>query len=857
MSDASTKIAHHTPMMQQYLRIKAEFPHMLLFYRMGDFYELFYEDAKRAAARLDITLTKRGSSAGAPIPMAGVPYHAVENYLAKLVKQGECIAICEQIGDPANSKGPVERQVTRIVTPGTISEEALLDERRDNLLVAIKEQLSQYGVAALDIASGRFSILQVGSDDALRSELGRLQPAELLISETFPLLDVIEQHRSIRKRPPWEFEIDSAIRLLTQQFQVQDLSCFDCQDHPLAIAAAGCLLQYTKETQRTALPHIQGMKVLRQDYTVILDAASRRNLEITQNLQGGHCHTLLSVLDKTATAMGSRLLQRWLNCPLRDHALLRERIDAITELRAQALYEPIHALLGGISDVERILARVALKSARPRDLVQLRAALAMLPSLKTLLNELAPPLLQEICRNATPQPTLLKLLNKALIDNPPMIIREGGVIAAGYDAELDELRALSENADGYLLELENQEKNRTGLHTLKVGYNRVHGYYIEISRAQAKLAPDNYLRRQTLKNVERFITADLKNFEDKVLSARSRSLTREKYLYDQLLEQILQLLLPLQKIAEALAGIDVLATLSERAVSLNLVAPELNDTRGIHIEGGRHLVVENTQTHPFVANDASLDPVNRMAIITGPNMGGKSTYMRQIALITLLAHIGSFVPAKRAIIGPVDRIFTRIGAADDLASGRSTFMVEMTEAANILNNATEKSLVLMDEIGRGTSTFDGLALAWACASHLVNEVRALTLFATHYFELIHLPETTEGVFNLHMDAIEHEDGVVFLHTIQEGPANQSYGLQVAALAGVPRLVISHAKHKLQQLEEQSAQHIMADSKIQADLFSSSPAPKDHPIITRLQQSELDVLTPKQALDFLYQLRDLL
>lgn len=859
MSNESSVLAQHTPMMQQYLRIKAEYSHMLLFYRMGDFYEMFFDDAKRAAKLLDITLTQRGSSAGEPIPMAGVPYHAVENYLAKLVRMGHCVAICEQTGDPATSKGPVERQVTRIVTPGTVSDAALLEDRRDNLLVAIHEQQSQYGVAALDITSGRFSILQVASQDSLQSELERLHPAEILVCETFSNQDLLDNYKCIRKRPPWEFEVDTAVRLLCAQFQTQDLKSFDCCDHPIAIAAAGCLLQYTKETQRTALPHIHSLRVQRQDNSVILDAASRRNLELTTNLNGGKEHTLLEVFDHCATAMGSRLLQRWIKRPLRDHEVLNERLHAITILLEQDHHAKFHNTLRAISDVERILARVALKSARPRDLTHLRDALSILPTLMSLLTNLNAPLLESICKQLQPRDQLLDTLQRAVIDNPPAVIRDGGVIAEGYDSTLDELREISDHAGDHLIKVEMRERERTGLNTLKVGYNRVHGYYIEISRAQAEQAPEDYVRRQTLKNVERFITPELKRFEDQVLGSKQRALTREKQLYEELLEIVLAELIPLQAIAEGLSELDVLANLSERAQSLDLHPPQLTAIPGIHVEQGRHPVVEQAQQNAFVPNDTDIDPDDRMAIITGPNMGGKSTYMRQTALITLLAHIGSFVPAKRAVIGPIDRIFTRVGAADDLAGGRSTFMVEMTEAANILNNATENSLVLMDEIGRGTSTFDGLALAWACALHLVNEVRALTLFATHYFELTSLPETTDGVVNIHMDAIEHEDKVVFLHTVNDGPANQSYGLQVAQLAGIPRVVIQQAKQRLRQLEEQSVQSMLSEStRAQADLFSNEnqlQQQSTHPVVEILQQTPLDSFTPKQALDLLYQLRD--
>ena len=849
----------HTPMMQQYLRIKAEYPTMLLFYRMGDFYELFFEDAREAARLLDITLTHRGQSNGSPIPMAGVPYHAVENYLAKLVKLGQCIAICEQIGDPATSKGPVERQVTRIITPGTVSDAALLSGQHDNLLLAICEQQQQFGIACLDMTSGRFYILQVADTDALLSELSRIQPAEILISETFSQGDLLHKYKNIiRQRPPWDFEIETAMRLLTEQFQTQDLSGFGCTDLPHAIAAAGCLIVYAKETQRSTLPHIRGLSVQRRDEGIILDAASRQNLELSINIKGGKEHTLLDTIDRTSTAMGSRLLQRWLNRPLRDHHVLKQRLHSISCLLDQQLFAPLQQILKGAGDVERILTRVVLKSARPRDLVQLRTTLTLLPELHASLAQFDAPRITLLATHVSPQPELLATLEKAIIDNPPAIIRDGGVIADGYDAQLDELRALSDNANQFLLDLESKQRELTGIHTLKVGYNRVHGYYIEISRAQAEKAPVEYIRRQTLKNVERFITPELKTFEDKVLSSKSRALTREKQLYEALLETLLTQLIDLQQLAGALAELDVLSNLAERAETLNLCAPELNQSPGIHIEAGRHPVVEQVQQKPFVANDVILDPTRHLLIITGPNMGGKSTYMRQTALIVLLAHIGSFVPAQRAVIGPIDRIFTRIGASDDLASGQSTFMVEMTETANILNNATENSLVLMDEIGRGTSTFDGLALAWACATHLAKEIRALTLFATHYFELTSLPENTNGVFNVHLDAVEHAEKVIFMHAVNEGPANQSYGLQVAQLAGLPRIVIQQAKQRLRHLEEQSVHNMIneADPR-QADLFAEQTSTPTHPVVTRLSELELDQLSPREAMDLLYQLQALL
>lgn len=852
----SVTATQHTPMMQQYLRIKAQHPDQLLLYRMGDFYELFFEDAQKAARLLDITLTKRGQSGGEPIPMAGVPHHSAESYLAKLIKAGESVAICEQIGDPATSKGPVDRQVTRILTPGTVSDEALLEEHRDNLLIALYGEQDQFGLASLEIASGRFVILQVAGSEALQGELMRLNPVEVLISEEFTVPVWLKDCRGLRRRPPWEFDLTTATRALNQQFQTHDLTGFGGADQLLAITAAGCLLHYAKETQRSSLPHIRALQVERREDSVILDAATRANLELTVNLKGCNENTLAAVFDHTATAMGSRLLRRWIHRPLRQQALIKLRQQAITNLLEQQVYRGLHTLLRQVGDLERILARVALKSARPRDLVQLRAALALLPELQTQLQPFTASLLDQLRAQSKIFPELCTLLFQAIIENPPVVIREGGVIASGYHAELDELRALSENAGQYLIDLETRERQRTGINTLKVGYNRVHGYFIEISRGQAGNAPDDYIRRQTLANAERFVTPELKQYEDKALSARSRALALEKQLYEELLDKLQIYLADLQTTAAALSELDVLTCFAERALTLNLSCPELVTTPGIQIIAGRHPVIEQVLDKPFVANDTLLDPQRRLLIITGPNMGGKSTYMRQTALITLLAMIGSFVPAKQVTLGPVDRIFTRIGAADDLASGRSTFMVEMTETANILHNATEQSLVLMDEIGRGTSTFDGLALAFACAEYLAKSLRAYTLFATHYFELTALAEALPGVANIHLDAVEHGESIVFLYAVNEGPANQSYGLQVAQLAGVPRAVINRARGKLQELEQHSKEVAQSAAAEQPQLPAADNllAVQVQPLLTLLATIQPDQLTPIQALEVLYRLK---
>ncbi|PSL11968.1 DNA mismatch repair protein MutS [Marinobacterium halophilum] len=866
MSSAG-KNTQHTPMMQQYLRIKAQHPNQLLFYRMGDFYELFHDDAKRASQLLDISLTARGKSAGNPIPMAGIPYHSADNYIARIVRAGESVAICEQVGDPATSKGPVAREVVRIVTPGTLTDEALLDEHQDNLLMAVARQDDRFGLAMIDISSGRFSLFEVDSEAALLTELERLRPAELLYPDDTEVPVCLSKRTGAHARPPWEFEADTAERLLCDQFNTRDLSGFGCDHLTLAICAAGCLLQYARDTQRSQLPHIRRLQVEQHDEAVILDAATRRNLELDLNLSGGRTNTLAAVLDKCRTPMGSRLLRRWLHRPLRDRATLEARQDAIRWLLRPDCSDTIAEQLKAIGDMERILSRIALRSARPRDLERLRNALAVLPTLQQSMGRNDSARITALASTITTFPEQADLLARAIIDGPPVVIRDGGVIAAGYDAELDELRGLSENAGDFLLQLEARERARTDITTLKVGYNRVHGYYIEVSKAQAVDMPAEYIRRQTLKNAERFITPELKAFEDKALSAKSKALAREKGLYDALLEMLAAELAPLQESAAALAELDVLNTLAGRAFALDYQRPQLVEEPCLNISQGRHPVVEAVLDTPFVANDLVLDPDRHMLVITGPNMGGKSTYMRQAALITLLAHIGSYVPAAAATIGIVDRIFTRMGSSDDLAGGRSTFMVEMTETANILHNATARSLVLMDEVGRGTSTFDGLSLAWSCAEFLAREVKAFTLFATHYFELTGLPERENGVANVHLTAVEHNDHIVFMHEVQDGPASQSYGLQVAQLAGIPAGVIQSARDKLVVLEQDSRDYSenvtrnpapevihRVEEPVQSDLFVSyQPSAAER----QLHELNPDELTPRQALEQLYALKALL
>lgn len=844
----------HTPVMQQYLRIKAEHPDKLLFYRMGDFYELFFEDAERAAGLLGITLTKRGQSGGAPIPMAGVPYHAVEAYLAKLVRQGVSVALCEQMGDPAKSKGPVARQVARIVTPGTLSDEALLDERRENLLAAVAELDGRFGLAWIEVSSGRFAVMEVAGFEALRGEIGRLAPAEILFDEDSRLPSALGLERGITRRPAWHFDRDSGERLLCAQFGSRNLTGFGCAALPLAVGAAGSLLQYVRDTQRAALPHIRGLTTENREEAVILDAATRRNLEIERSLSERSESCLAGVMDQTVTAMGSRLLRRWLARPLRDIPMVSQRHAAVAELLDRERNRPLQEELAGMGDLERILARVALGSARPRDLAVLRDSLARLPALQVLLAPREAPLLQNLAREASTHPEVLDLLRRALIENPPALIRDGGVLASGYDPELDELRNLSTNADRFLLELEARERERSGLSNLRVTYNRVHGYAIEVSRSQADQVPADYVRRQTLKGAERYVTPELKRFEDQVLSARERSLAREKVLYKELLERLRDGLSLLQITATAIATLDVLANLAELARTLDWCRPELTEEPAIDIKAGRHPVVEAVTDRPFVANDVRFDPEQRMLVVTGPNMGGKSTYMRQTALIVLMALAGSFVPAASARLGPVDRIFSRIGASDDLAGGRSTFMVEMEETANILHNATEHSLVLMDEIGRGTSTFDGLSLAWACGVELAARIRAFTLFATHYFELTTLPDEYPGIANVHLDAVEYGDSIVFMHRVREGPANQSYGLQVASLAGVPKAVIERARTRLRELEDAAQRHSQQQStSTQLSLFTLE---EPNLAVVALRELNPESLTPLQALELVFQLKEL-
>jgi DNA mismatch repair protein MutS len=840
-----TDLSAHTPMMQQYLRLKAQHPDVLLFYRMGDFYELFYDDARRAAALIDIALTTRGQSAGQPIAMAGVPAVSVENYLARLVRRGESVAICEQVGDPAKSKGPVDRQVVRVVTPGTLVEDALLDRQRESLLAALLFDGTRHGLAWLELASGRFNVTELADETEVAAELERLRPAELLLPE--------DQRRealaTARLRPPWHFEMDAAQRLLTTQFGTRDLAGFGATELTAGLRAAGALLQYAQDTQKALLPHIRSVSVLARDAGLQLDAATRRNLELDRGLNGNDEVTLFALLNHSSTAMGARELRRWLNRPLRDRAVLRQRHAAVGALCDSRRFREVADALAPIGDLERILARVALRSARPRDLVQLRASLAALPALRRAASAVDTPLLLQLVANIHAHSDEHTLLAQAIAQEPAALLRDGDVIATGHDATLDQLRRLAGNTDEFLLDLERKERERSGIAQLKLGYNRVQGFFIEIPRAHAERVPADYLRRQTVKSAERFITPELKTFEDQVLGARDQALARERELYDAVIDVLIRALPALQESAVAIASIDALTTLAERADTLQWTAPVLVDAPVYQVEGGRHPVVEQFSGGRFVPNDLAFDDARRMLIVTGPNMGGKSTYMRQSALIAVLAHIGSFVPARSATIGPMDRVFTRIGAADDLAGGRSTFMVEMTETANILHNATAQSLVLMDEIGRGTSTFDGLSLAWAVARHLAGKVRAFTLFATHYFELTALAGELPGVVNVHLDATEHGEDLVFLHAVREGPANRSYGLAVARLAGVPPEVIGAARGYLADLEAQRDAHRVPQAA-QGELFAT---PEPSALERRLAALHPDEFSPREALQQLYEL----
>jgi DNA mismatch repair protein MutS len=844
--------ASHTPMMQQYLRFKAQHPELLLLYRMGDFYELFYEDAEKAARLLNITLTSRGASAGKPITMAGVPHHALDQYLARLVKLGESVVICDQIGDPATAKGIVERAITRIVTPGTVTDAALLDDKCDSLIAAVTRQRDRAGIAWLNLASGDFCVRQTTCAE-LPNLLERLRPAELLLADGDRSTAADRPGTAVTRLPDWKFDAGSGEARLTEHFATRDLAGFGAEGLPAAIAAAGALLDYARSTQKQALVHVSRLRVEAGDTYLRLDPATRRNLELTETLRGEPSPTLFSLLDTCASAMGSRWLRHALHHPLSDRAACAERHEAVAALAGDSgppLVEDLSQALRRIADIERITARIALKSVRPRELAALRDSLLRLAALRALLDPPACALLAVVHFDLEPPGDALEALERALEPEPATLLREGGVIADGFDSQLDELRAIDRDCGAFLVEMEARERARTGIANLRVEYNRVHGFYIEVTHANAGKVPEDYRRRQTMKNAERFITPELKAFEDKALSARERALARERHLYDELLERLAAHVAPLQRIARAIALLDGLNAFAAAALRHDYRRPRFTEARSFRIDAGRHPVVER-QVTSFVPNDTELSDTRRMLLITGPNMGGKSTYMRQVALIVLLAHCGSFVPARSATLGPIDAIYTRIGASDEIAGGRSTFMVEMTEAASILHNASGRSLVLMDEIGRGTSTFDGLALAFAIARHLLETNRCFTLFSTHYFELTGLAQDYPECANVHLDAVEHSNTIVFLHALEEGPASQSYGIEVAALAGIPGGVIRDARRRLRQLENREA-----GAGRQPDLFATPPLAQaePHPVIAALDALDPDALSPREALEKLYELK---
>ncbi len=870
MADFSTL----TPMMQQYLTIKMQHPHSLMFYRMGDFYELFFDDAHKAAKLLGISLTHRGKANGEPIPMAGVPYHAAEGYLARLVKKGETVVICEQLGE-VTGKGPVERGVVRIITPGTLTDDALLNSHQSSNLVALCIQQNQIGIALLDLSAGIFKVQQQDfQPEQLAIELSRLMPSEILVDEDIIDQNIIEQIKKqlecpVTKRPNVDFNLNNAQKTLCDQFAVSTLAGFGIDHLPLAKASAAALIHYAKETQKTALPHIRSIQLEQSSDFIALDPVTRRNLELVEPLFD-HGTSLFQLINDCQTAMGGRLLSRTIMQPLRDTKLLDARLDAISCILKGYHEAPTRLVLKDISDIERVLSRIALGSARPRDLVQLRQACAQIPLLRhaiqPIIHSHPTGLIEQLDNELGDFKALYQRLMAAVVEHPPVLLRDGNVIAEGFDSELDELRKIRDHAGQFLIDLEIQERENTGVSTLKIGYNRVSGYYIELTRAQAEHAPEHYIRRQTLKNAERYITPELKSFEDKVLSSESRALAREKMLFEMLLDELRADIGNLQMMSSAIAQLDLLANFAHQARLRNWCRPEFSPEIGVKIVAGRHPVVEALSKTPFTANDTSLDFNHRMAIVTGPNMGGKSTFMRQTALISLLAYCGCYVPAQAAILGPIDRVFTRIGSADDLSTGKSTFMVEMTETSQILHHATNQSLVLMDEVGRGTSTYDGLSLAWACVLDLSKRIKCLCLFATHYFELTELAKES-GIDNYHVTAKELNGNLILLHKVQQGPASQSHGLQVAKLAGIPASVIKEAQNRLKILEKQQQRQV--NKVVQNDLFSIVDEPsievveriveveKDTPALNLLRALDVDNLSPREALQQIYALKDAL
>ncbi len=843
-------------MMQQYLRIKADYPDTLLFYRMGDFYEMFHDDAERGAELLGITLTSRGKSTANPIKMAGVPFHSVNQYIQKLIKLSIPVAICEQIGDPTTSKGPVERKVVRVITPGTLTDENLLDARTENILMAVKKFNKGWSMAMLEVSSGRFSAREIPSSESIQSEIDRIQPAEILVGESTDQTENLSTNR-LQEVPQWYFSYDRASELLKKQFGVVDLAVFECDQYPEATAVTGALLQYARDVYGAELPHIQSFRIEKPDEFVLLDSHSWRNLEIEATLSGDTKNSLLELFDRCSTTMGARQLRRWFRYPVRNRQEVERRHRIIAHLCEEGRSETSKVNLHKIGDIERIVSRVATRTARPTDLVRLKESLQSVPSLIELIAEGDCQEVIDLCNSMEALPDLTELLSRAIQDEPATMIRDGGVIQQGYDGQLDELIKLRDDSGHALSEMEIRERERTGIKNLRIHFNRVHGYYIEVPRLATEQIPAEYTRRQTTKNTERYITPELREFESQILSAKERSLAREKALYDELLDNLQQFVARIQTTAKTVAEIDVLCNFANRSKTLDLQRPKLVDEPGIAITAGRHLLVESMLSKPFVPNDTELNERNHLLLITGPNMGGKSTYMRQTAVIALLAYTGSYVPADSVTIGPIDRIFTRIGASDDLSAGSSTFMVEMTEMASILHSATQKSLVIVDEIGRGTSTFDGLALAWACAHSLLADVQALCMFSTHYFEITALAESLTGAKNVHLDAVKHGGEIIFLYEVKEGATNQSYGIQVARLAGIPSKVIAVASEKLAELSMSACkQAVQIDEQLYQPSIFDSQAKLISPALDRLGEVQPDNISPREALEILYQLKQL-
>lgn len=844
-----------TPMMQQYLRIKADYPDTLLFYRMGDFYELFYEDAVQAAELLDITLTSRNKNSDNPVKMAGVPHHSVDQYIQKLIRLSVPVAICEQIGDPAKAKGPVERKVVRVVTPGTLTDEKFLDARTENLIMAVHEIDGKQAVAVLEISSGRFLAKDIADSESVQSEINQVRPAEILTADSTVLTEQLPEDR-IQEVPDWYFSYQRATDLLKVQYGVDKLTAYDCDQHPVATAVAGALLQYAIDVYGSELPHIQELKFETSDEYLVLDDCSWRNLEIERNLSGETRNSLIDLYDRCSTAMGARTLRRWFRKPVRNRLEVERRHMIIEHLLEHSKSDSVRTILQGVADVERISSRIATKSARPVDLVRLKESLLSIPALVELIQPNDCSEASALCEAMDTVDEASDLIARAIREEPAATIRDGGVIRRGYDAELDELIKLRDDSGQQLAEMEIRERNRTGIRNLRIHYNRVHGYYIEVPRQAGDQVPKDYLRRQTLKNNERFTHPQLSEFESTILGAKEKSLAREKLLYEQLLEHLQSFVSRMQSSADSLAQLDVLCNFAHLSITDSLQRPILVDEPGVLIVGGRHPMVEATQKKPFVPNDTELNRQNRLLLITGPNMGGKSTYMRQTAVIVLLSYTGCYVPAQSATIGPIDRIFTRIGASDDLSAGNSTFMVEMTEMATILHRATAQSLVIVDEIGRGTSTFDGLALAWACADNLLTDIQALCMFSTHYFEVTALAENSPGASNVHLTAVQHDGKIVFLYEVRQGATKQSYGIQVARLAGVPSKVVSVASEKLSKLTESAGnREQMGTRQSQIPFFEPEPCDRS-PVLEKLKHIDPDDLSPKEALETLYLLKRL-